>query len=558
MKKTDPRATGPGPIELVEESFARLRSLGLDAWAAYYLGAVPFALGLLFFWSDMSQSGFAWQHELAASLGMTFLFLWLKCWQSVFMLRLKARIGGHAAEAWSFRRLVSLALNQAAVQPTGLILVPLAALLLLPFGWVFTFYQLFSLVGAVGDGPLKDRLKTAARLTAAWQQQNHLVLLILFAFAFFVALNVFSAAMAVPMLLKSLLGIESIFSRSNSVFLNTTFLAMVATVTWLLVDPLIKAACTLRFFYLESIASGEDLRVAFKHFQKRSAALAVLLLGLLAVLPAPAQETAPASPAPTPPAEQVVGAQPLSRAIDRVLGRPEYTWRIPKENVPQPEKPDSEKGLLALFWDNIVSLIKSAGNSAGNAIDSFFRWLGNIFGGLPKWKPAGKSNISGDWTSPLRLLVYLLLAALVVVILVFLFKAWRRLKRERQLVQAKAIPAMPDLTREDVSADQLPEDSWLSLARELAQKGELRLALRAYYLASLAHLGDRQLVTIARFKSNRDYVRELLRKAHAMPELAQSFQENVRIFERAWYGLHEVTQEMLQGFSHAVERMRAP
>ena len=38
-------------------------------------------------------------------------------------------------------------------------------------------------------------------------------------------------------------------------------------------------------------------------------------------------------------------------------------------------------------------------------------------------------------------------------------------------------------------ASQLPEDAWLKLAREMVEKGDLRLAVRAMYLAMLAHLG---------------------------------------------------------------------
>jgi hypothetical protein len=56
---------------------------------------------------------------------------------------------------------------------------------------------------------------------------------------------------------------------------------------------------------------------------------------------------------------------------------------------------------------------------------------------------------------------------------------------------------------------------WTRLGREFRQRGELRLALRAFYLASLSHLAAKGLVTVARFKSNRDYERELRRRGHA-------------------------------------------
>src|ERR1700733_8371753 len=103
-----------------------------------------------------------------------------------------------------------------------------------------------------------------------------------------------------------------------------------------------------------------------------------------------------------------------------------------------------------------------------------------------------------------------------------IFRAIRN-RRKSAIVAAEAIQSAPDLRDENVGADQLPEDGWTKLARELLAKGELRLALRAFYLASLAHLADRNLINLARFKSNRDYERELRWRAHALPALVGVF-----------------------------------
>jgi hypothetical protein len=125
------------------------------------------------------------------------------------------------------------------------------------------------------------------------------------------------------------------------------------------------------------------------------------------------------------------------------------------------------------------------------------------------------------------------------------------------LVTAEILPALPDLTDENVTASQLPEDEWLRLARELAAKGDWRLALRALYLATLAHLASRDLVSIARFKSNRDYQLEVARRARAKPELRQAFEENVAMFDCAWYGLYAVSSEGFRQFQANLERIRA-
>jgi len=68
-------------------------------------------------------------------------------------------------------------------------------------------------------------------------------------------------------------------------------------------------------------------------------------------------------------------------------------------------------------------------------------------------------------------------------------------------------------------------------------------------------LAAKNLVTLAKFKSNRDYERELRRRGHALPDLPPLFTENVSVFERVWYGMHEVTAELVTRFIVRVERL---
>jgi hypothetical protein len=113
-----------------------------------------------------------------------------------------------------------------------------------------------------------------------------------------------------------------------------------------------------------------------------------------------------------------------------------------------------------------------------------------------------------------------------------------------------------DITRDDVDATLLPEDGWLRLARELIEKGDLRLALRALYLATLTCLAGQNLITVARYKSDREYEVELRRRSHARPLLPAVFAENRSLFESAWYGLHEVTPAIMEQFSRNQEQIR--
>jgi hypothetical protein len=133
-----------------------------------------------------------------------------------------------------------------------------------------------------------------------------------------------------------------------------------------------------------------------------------------------------------------------------------------------------------------------------------------------------------------------------VVLGVQLFRMWKR----RLPVAAAALGATPkiDLKSDQVIATQLAEDEWLRLAQEKIDAGEYRLALRALFLATLAHLGERRMIAIAKSKSNGDYVRELALRARDRPELRRSFDEQSRVFDRSWYGWHEVTNDLLEQF----------
>ncbi len=117
-----------------------------------------------------------------------------------------------------------------------------------------------------------------------------------------------------------------------------------------------------------------------------------------------------------------------------------------------------------------------------------------------------------------------------------------------------------NLSDESLTADQLPESSWRKLAEEWLAKGDCRLALRALYLAGLNYLGEHELISIRRWKSGLDYVRELERRARAKPEVAHeigpAFARNVAMFERGWYGSHAVDRATVEAFAAGLNEIR--
>ena len=260
-----------------------------------------------------------------------------------------------------------------------------------------------------------------------------------------------------------------------------------------------------------------------------------------------ASTTPAASSAPA--ASQTVSPAELDRAIEQVIQQRKYTWRLPREGLP--ESPASEPGILARFFKRVGQMIRDGLKAAAE-------WLGRILARLFRgWSPPSMGPIpSFDWYLLWRILLYLLVAVVLSAATILLFRLWRKRRRKSEILQTEAIQPVPDLTDENLSAEQLPEDGWTKLARELLARGEFRLALRAFYLASLAHLAERNLISLARFKSNHDYELELGRRAHSFPNLLQVFAENVGAFDRVWYGTHEASGELVTQFAANVERIK--
>src|SRR4051794_37780758 len=123
--KSNPE-TGRGPIEIIEEGFHLLRLASLPTLLSYYLGAAPFVLAVLFFWSDMSRGAFADERLALETVALVFAFCWLKTWQVIFARQLHAQITGHTPQRLTFKRSCQIALTQSILQPAGLFLVPIA------------------------------------------------------------------------------------------------------------------------------------------------------------------------------------------------------------------------------------------------------------------------------------------------------------------------------------------------------------------------------------------------------------------------------------------------
>ncbi|MBW8864615.1 MAG: DUF4129 domain-containing protein [Verrucomicrobia bacterium] len=556
MKKKSAKHGRPA-LDMIEDAVHLLRTTPVRMLLAYYMGAIPFTLGLLFFWADMSCGAFAERRAPAYALGMAVLFLWLKCWQAVFASALRERLAALPPTKWDLHRILRLVFVQGIAQPSRLFLLPVAFAATVPFGWVMAFYENVTVLGDGSELRVRKVLRRAWAQARLWPAQNHMLLMLLSLVAFVLWLNALIAVLTVPQLLKMLLGIETAFSRAGVwVVFNTTFLAVTVALAWLALDPLLKAVYALRCFHGEARKDGADLlaELSLVRAGGRAAIVAALMLSALLPMTLRAADNQAAPPA-TPASSGAATPSQIDDAMKKTLQHDKYAWRLPREKIPKDD--NTQKSWLQNFFAGIADTLTSWARAVRDWVVSVIEWFNRHF--MPKPKPAVGGDASKyDWTvSALRLLVYLLIFAAVVALVLLLVRWWRQRWGRTEVIQAEVVAGTPDLNDENVTAAQLPEDEWLKLARELLNQGDLRLALRAFYLATLAHLAAREIVRIARFKSNRDYEHEVNRRARGSQELRMAFSANVNTFDRVWYGLYDVSTEAVAQFQSNFERIRS-
>ena len=517
-------------IEILEESIQLLRAAPSAAIAAYLAGAVPFFAGLLFFWTDMSRNPFAAERLPAESLALAALFIWKSVWQAVFAARLYWYQALTAPRPLKLIRLVAI---QCTLQPLSLLAIPVSGLVMLPFAWTVAFFRNAGLFAALGETEI---VAVARRQAGLWNRQNWLLLSLIFLAGLLLFINVLIVIVLLPQMGRSLLGIENEFARLGMRLLNSTTIAVAACVMWLVIDPLLDAAYVVRCFHGESLATGEDLRVALK----RALGAVALAFVLCVSVPQVRAQTAPTTDAAN--VQTSIDPQRLDHTINEVIRRREFAWRTPRPAGPEPQG----------RW---VGWVRSALDTGAKGI----AWIAEK---IQSWFRRNPDENSGKKPAterpPIELWISLVAIALVAAGMAAFMAGRRKKAIVAQPVKLAIVPI--DLADESVTADQMPESSWLQLAEELLAKGDCRLALRALYLAGLNYLGQKDLISVRRWKSGRDYRQELERRsrAHALTDanLTPAFARNLFLFERGWYGRHAVDRADVEAFAQGWEEIR--
>jgi hypothetical protein len=536
-----PESSEPPALPLMDDAVHLLRQASASTWFLYLAGTVPMVVVLLWFCADMSRGADADARLDAGAIQLALAFLWMKTLHAAFASRLMGQLSGLPATAWTWRRWMGMAVIQSTLQPLGLVALPLSAVSIIPFPWVWTFLQNLNALADDAGGSVRAAIRSAATQSKLWPAQNLLVLVLVKIAWIVAALNAGVVIFVLPFLAKMLAGMETQFTLSPLAAFNSTFLLTAGVIGWMAVDPIIKAVYAIRCFRGLARHSGEDLRARWRQLIQATALAALVLIS---IPPTHAEE-----PAPEPPGRTVQAITPaqLGDAVETVLKRPEYRWRRPRENA-MPEPDSRERSWFQRLADTLWEHVRDAAKAVG-------RWLDQA---LSRWLRGGPAPASGgpafDWKTGLELLLYGAIGAGVIALVWWIVRTWRRRTREPES-EVVALPTVPDLRDESVRADQLPASGWRQMARDLAARGEHRLALRALYLASLAQLAERGIVRLARFKSNLDYATEVARRAADQAALPGLFADNVRAFERVWYGDYPATADGFAAFESNLDRM---
>jgi hypothetical protein len=502
-------------MELLEESVDLLRRAPASAWAWYLAGAAPFFGTALFFWSRMTGAT-AVPDPLGPALALALLFGWRQYARAWFGGELYRLLAGTDAARHSVGALT-------AAWFAGIVRLPL---LVIPFPFVVALFRNVSILAPRSESPAAA-LGRAGALAGRGSPQIP-ALLTMAGMSLMVWANVFTGMVAIPALFQIFTGQSTLLMRSSRALLNGTVTLASAMVAWCIVDVVLTAFYALRVFYGESEETGADLLGNWRRALAKAAVAAIVLVALIC----PSLRAAEAP------------KRDINHAIDQVLREQPYQWR-------QPLPEAREQNAFVRWTDSLFQSMKSWFEALGRAWQRLLYWLRHMGGSAP----VNKSTTAPPAVS-LRAISWIAIVVLAGSLVALLLRSkWTRSSR-KDLSSVPVGPAPIDLEDPSVLASQLPENEWIAMARDFMARGDFRMALRAYFLASLAFLASREMVAIGRSKTNLDYLREVRRRARSVSGLEPLFAGGIRTFEGAWYGLHDVADTDVREFAANFERMR--
>jgi len=162
-------------------------------------------------------------------------------------------------------------------------------------------------------------------------------------------------------------------------------------------------------------------------------------------------------------------------------------------------------------------------------LKDFATWVRNLFPKPREMSPGA----AGLFSTIAQIVVFAVALGVIIFVLRLFLPRLLGSRGRKKAEKAKARIVMGESVDPDkTSVDLLAE------AEALARRGELRAAIRKAYIALLVEMGDRKIISLAQYKTNRDYLRAVRNVEH----LYTNVKELTDSFEKHWYGLTTATE----------------
>ncbi len=214
------------------------------------------------------------------------------------------------------------------------------------------------------------------------------------------------------------------------------------------------------------------------------------------------------------------------------------------ENLPTPtgaSKDEEKRKLAEILQRSEYARQVQEESAVTRLVKRILKWFQD-------WLPKPK-QVSPGRAGVFSKIAQVVVVVLALVVLVFVLKLFlpRLLSGRRTKKKAKATARI--VLGERLEPDQSARDL-LSEAEAMARRGDLRAAIRKAYIALLVEMGDRKIISLAQYKTNRDY----LRAVREIEPLYVNVKQLTDSFERHWYGLATATDTDWVAFRSGYEK----
>lgn len=175
------------------------------------------------------------------------------------------------------------------------------------------------------------------------------------------------------------------------------------------------------------------------------------------------------------------------------------------------------------------------------------QWIESLFPKMKPTDPKNNADLSGLKTG-LQVLIFVLVVALLIYLIAkFGPQFMKRYRKESKTKRSRLILGEeigPDATTANLFAE----------AEDLARSGDIRGAIRKGYISLLFELSERRMIGLAKHKTNRDYLRDLVKHR----EVRTSVGGLTVNYEKHWYGSQDAVEhdwsEFREGYHEALKR----